>query len=74
MKDGANKSAKNLTKVNRPEPYGEFLRRPNKLQPTGKDKYRPGKSSRWQDDEDELDEDFDLFGLNEEDEDLDDEA
>jgi len=56
MKNGATKAKKQEPAVS-----SEFLRRPAKLQPTGKDKYKLNKSARWQDEEEE-DEELDLFG------------
>lgn len=67
MKNGASKAKKQEPLTN----SNEFLRRPAKLQPTGKDKYKLNKSARWQDQEDE-DEDFDLFNYDDESDDDDD--
>jgi hypothetical protein len=62
MKSGAIKTKKQDQQHN-----GEFLRRPAKLQPPGREKYKLKPHARWKE-EDEEEEDIDLFSYDEEDE------
>ena len=61
MKSGANKTKKQEQQHN-----GEFLRRPAKLQPPGREKNKLKPHARWKEEDEE--EDIDLFSYDEEDE------